>query len=245
VGTVARYGTVAGVVAAAFVAVASSPSVARSTEASAGTLTVRVRDGVALALPGATVTAKAALGGRVVKVTADRDGVAAIAGLPEGSYRIDAAFPDFDVSRTTVRVGADGMSIDMRLQVRMLCECVDVRLPIQPAVVVQGRVVDEMGQPLPHAVVHAVGAGFNEDGVTDSDGVFEARAPRDRTLELVAAYPGFRSETVSVSTARPVSQRLSIVLRPATAQPSPRLGALERLRTGCDCPGNLFVHKIR
>jgi hypothetical protein len=149
-----------------------------------------VKDIVGQLLPGVSVTMLPEGGGRATQVTTGRDGRYRLEARPE-IYRIDFELLGFTgVRRNHVLAGPNGRArIDAVLVARPLCECVTSGLRLLPDV--SGQVVDEGGQPLPHARLEIAGAKRKETAYADSEGRFRVRPPAEGTYSLVASDSGF------------------------------------------------------
>jgi hypothetical protein len=171
-----------------------------------------VKDRAGQLLPGVSVTALPERGGRVTHVTTGRDGRYRVE-ASSAIYRIDFELRGFTgIRRNHVLPGPDGRArIDAVLAVRPLCECVTSGLRLLPRDV-SGQVVDDVGQPLPHARLEITGPKRKETAYADSSGRFRVRPPAEGTFSVVASDSGFSPVARTISkAATAVAFRLKFV----------------------------------
>ena len=109
-------------------------------------------------IPGAVVTiSRLRVSERSRQVEADETGAYRVPGLPAGDYRIVATPPDYKpthISRTlNVVPGASQMRPSLQLKAREIRDDVVIRL--DRALAIEGRVIDELGQPMAGMRVNA------------------------------------------------------------------------------------------
>lgn len=206
-----------------------------------GTIAGVVVDQSGDALPGASLTIMPQTVGTVVARTdSGRDGAFVIAGVPQGTYRIDAALQGFELIRANnVRVDGGGAVLRMVLPVAVVCECVYVKPPAGPLVDVGGQVVDESDAPIPRARLEIAASDRREIARADLDGRFRVLLKKDVAWALTVSATGFRPATRQVS-GRSSPVRIKLKVDERAAVPS-----LEQLTDGCHCGNTLFTHAIR
>jgi hypothetical protein len=183
-------------------------------------------------LAGVTVTTTPESGGLSRHTKTGSDGTYRLAGLRDGTYRVDFELAAHDVVRRNhVLVHHDTEArVDADLPVRALCECISIPPP-SPWAQRVGQVVDKAGNPLPHARVELVG---REWAFTDSEGRFLIRLPVNETWPLTVTDTGFRSVTQHVSGADAATLVINLEYAEATGAPG-----VER-SGGCECDGFLI-----
>jgi len=186
-----------------------------------------VRDGIGMAIPGATVTAIPESGGLVRQTTSSGDGSYRFQEVPDGIYRVDFELRGFEVVRRNhVRVNrGTKANIDATLPLRALCECITGELA-SPWAQRLGQVIDTTGRPLPHARIELVG---REAMVTDGEGRFLVRVPVNEAWSLTASDTGFRPVTQQASGADAATVVMSLEFVGTTGLPD-----VER-SGGCEC----------
>src|SRR5262249_3518201 len=119
--------------------------------------------------------------------------------------------------------------IDAVLVVRPVCECVTSGLP--PSGRIRGRVVDEIGHPVPHALVEFVGSTRRERTWANEDGYFLMSPPSDGSWSVVTSNSGYASvtERVSAKMPGPLVFRLKFIA-------APELPQTELFNRDCECP---------
>ena len=189
-------------------------------------------DRIGGAIPGVTVTTIPQSGGLARNAMSGSDGSYRFDGLPDGTYRVDFEFRNFDlVRRNHVRVHRDTQAmVDATLRLRAICECIAVEPP-SPWAQRAGQVIDKTGHPLPHARIELVGRQVMS---TDGEGRFLIRLPVNELWPLTATDTGYRAVTQQVSGADAASVVLSLEYVGTTGVPDyERFGA-------CECPGYLL-----
>ena len=111
---------------AAVVALAGDVTLLAGQQGGPASLTGVVSDELGGVLPGVTVTAESAGGGPTREAVSDGAGRYAIAGLPAGTYDVEAALAGFEGRTETVEVGAAGARVDLTLAIAPLAETVTV-----------------------------------------------------------------------------------------------------------------------
>ena len=203
-------------------------------------ITGRVVDTGGSPLPGVVVTTIPSSGGVTARVHSGTDGTYRFESLPEGSYRVDFDIAGFDViRRNRVQVTRTATArADATLPISSICECVSVvmRETLRER---SGQVVDESGQPLPHARLEIVSPARREVRFADDQGRFRLRAPIKTSWPLTASDSGFGAVSQQVSGTQ--SDVVIRLIRSRTAG----VPETERLTRGCRCPGDLFTHDGR
>ncbi len=215
--------------------------VSRAADAQSSSIAGHVVDARGQTLPGVSVTVIPQSGGAARRAITGRDGTYRLDGLPEGTYRVDFELLGFDLFRRNhVQVRADEVAeANGELFVSAICECVDVKPPVAVRER-DGQVVDESGQPLPHARLEIAGPTRREVAYADGEGRFRVRLPVADGWLLTATDSEFASVTVRASWngGAPAVLTLHPVRTPRTAD-------AERFSRACRCPGDLFTHPGR
>jgi hypothetical protein len=195
-----------------------------------------VKDEAGQPLPGVSVVVLPQHGGEAARTTTDHDGLYHVGGLSsEETYRVDFSVGGFHGTRQNhVRPGSDGRArVDVILVLRPVCECVQKEPSPRN---VRAQVVDEVGHPLPYALVELTGPKGRITSWADSDGFFLVSPPADGTWSIVASDSGFAPvmHQISKATTGPLTFRLRFV---ATRE----LPGTEQFNRGCECPGDLAL----
>lgn len=194
-----------------------------------------VKDEAGQPLPGVWVVVLPQQGGVAARATTDQEGVYHVGGLSEETYRVDFSLSGFQGTRQNhVRPGAEGRArVDAILVLKPVCECVQ-REPSPRNV--RAQVVDDVGHPLPHALVELTGPKGQVTTWADDDGFFLVSPPTDGTWSIVASDSGFTPvmHQISKATTGPLTFRLRFV---GTRE----LPGIQQFNRGCECPGDQAV----
>jgi len=214
---------------------ATRPGTVARTTASA--IEGEVKDEAGQRLPGVEVVVIPQRGGVATRTTSDGNGAYHVASLRQETYRVDFWLPGFQGTRHNhVQPGADGYArVDSILVIAPLCECVQTG-PSPASRTVRGHVVDEAGEPLPHALLEFAGPTRREIAWSDVEGHFAVSPPAAGPWSVIASDSGFQPVTLEVSTA--TTGPLVFRLRFRGAQDLP---PTERFKRGCACPEYLAV----
>ena len=116
----------AGAIVAAVLALGGDVSALAGQDDGTASLTGVVTDELGGVLPGVTITVENAGGDLTRETVSDGAGRYAIAGLPAGTYDVEAALAGFQGQAATVEVGAAGARVDLTLAIAPLAETVTV-----------------------------------------------------------------------------------------------------------------------
>jgi hypothetical protein len=217
------------------------------TQTKAPSVVGRVADTRTEPLAGVVVSSMPEAGGLVRAVTTGGDGTFRFDGLADGLYRVDFDLESFDlIRRNRVPVRAStSVQLDVVLPLVTLCECVEVpRTGPDPRGLDlrerAGLVVNQSGQPLPHARIELASLAKREVAYADAEGRFRVLLPSGQTWPLTASDSGFGAVTQAVSSA----ESSTLVFRLPASDTSSLLRE-ERLRRDCRCAGDLFRHRGR
>lgn len=108
---------------------------------------------------------------------------------PEGRFRIDGLEP----GEYSVSARMHGTRRQARADVRLGWETAPVELVFEREADVSGRVVDEMGDPVPSAYVRMTSAEGDQEtgGYSEADGSFRVQAVQEGEMSLVASARGY------------------------------------------------------
>jgi hypothetical protein len=206
----------------------------------AGEIEGTVKDEAGQQLPGVFVVAMPQRGGMAIRTTTGSDGAYGLGGLADEPYRVDFWLAGFQGTRhNQVQPGFRTWTrIDAVLLLAPVCECVQ-GAPSPASRRVTGRVVNDVGHPLPHALLEFVGLPGRAKTWADEEGAFLVSPPADGSWSVVASDSGFASvsQRVTVETTGPLVFRLRFV----STQELPHT---EWFNRGCFCPEYLpAVHR--
>lgn len=221
--------------AATVVLIAVSGVIAQS-PGIAGSVAQRSGPGIS----GVLITSLPSSGGLARRTTSGDGGAYLFADVAEGTYRIDFDIVGFDLVRKNhvrVRLGTTS-TVDGIVSISSVCDCVSF-VPGTPLRERDGQVVDQSGQPLPHARLELVSPTRREVAYADDEGRFQVRLPVNGGWPLTASDSGFRAVTEQVS-AGETAIRLSLELDEGAD-----VADTERFPRSCRCPGDLFTHRGR
>jgi carboxypeptidase family protein len=146
--------------------------------AAAGSIEGQVRGLDGHPIPGALVTITPEGGGSSVYATGGGDGEYHVETLPDDTYRIDVEVPGFDLTRHHhVHVRSNEPArVNTSLMMSSICECISSGIATTASI--SGKVVDELGHPLPHARLTAAFQSWTETAYADHAGRFVSARPR-------------------------------------------------------------------
>ncbi|MEQ1907675.1 MAG: carboxypeptidase-like regulatory domain-containing protein [Vicinamibacterales bacterium] len=217
------------------------PTASGQSEAVSGRVEGSVVDDSGTPFPGTPITVLPEKGGLAKHQLTDQSGRFHIDKLSPGTYRVDAALLGFDGVRQNHVLVSPGYTAQLRvvLRVRPICECLNTGGPPVGPARLSGQVLDEAGNPLPHAWMQLrTYLDVFESMNTDDEGRFELRTPLAGTWPLTASDTGFAPATqiISSTSTSPLTFRLRFI--GTTDVP-----VVQRLRPGCSC-GSTFLESF-